>query len=234
MYKKILYLFLVSIIAVSLLSGCSSSMQGDRMPESTDSTEITADTTVDESSAENTESAEKPENTDSSEMQNENLIRKNVLYREDFDIPDCRNLGYTNMIDFYNDYPDGKSGGTFANAGLMVHYPGDLDADLSDADSLSFTTYRGIGLGSGLDEVFDAYGTVTVSPPNEWETGISSAEHTLKSSVIYSGQIKSGAYVTLRFYFDQNDTVMFISYDAIYARYASGTQYPEAFEIVND
>lgn len=231
MYKKILNLFLLLTLVVSLLTGCGSATPDNRMPKSPDSAEITTDTAVSEPSAEITE---KPENCDNTVVQNENLIMKNILYREDFDIPDCRNLGYTNMIDFYNDYPDGKSGGTFANAGVMVHYPGDLDKDLSDADSLAFLTYRGIGLGSSLNDVLDAYGIVTVSPPNEWETGICSAEHTLKSSVTYLGQIESGAYVTLRFYFDQNDTVMFISYDAIYAKYATGTQYPDAFEIVND
>ncbi len=114
----------------------------------------------------------------------------------------------------------------------MVHYRDDMDKDMSVDESIAFKTYRGIGLGSGLDEVFDAYGTVTLAPPNEWEVGISGAGHTLKQSAIYLGQIESGAYVTIHFYFDQNDTVMFLSYDAIYSQYASEVNHPNTYKIV--
>lgn len=70
--------------------------------------------------------------------------KQNVLYRADFDIPDVHGTGYTNLIDYYNAFPNGKGGGTFANAGLMIHYREDLDKDMSLADSLAFRTYRGI------------------------------------------------------------------------------------------
>ncbi|MBE6036393.1 MAG: hypothetical protein E7223_02075 [Clostridiales bacterium] len=146
--------------------------------------------------------------------------KQNVLYRADFEIPDVHSTGYTNLIDFYNAFPDGTSGGTFANAGLMVHYRQDMDHDLSQADSLAFRTYRGIGLGSTQKEVFDAYGTKTPEPPFPEIMGIGDAQHTVTSFVEYQARITSGACVALRFYFDQNDTVMHIDYHAVYRKYA--------------
>ena len=161
------------------------------------------------------------ENDEFAETEDENPFERDVLYREDFEIPDCRGLGYTNLVDFYNDYPNGKPGGTFGNAGLLVHYRDDIDMDMSVEESLSFKTYRGIGLGSTLEEVFDVYGTEQIRPPFEEAMGLSNEEHVLTSFVDYSGRIESGALAGIRFYFDQNNTVMYIDYAATYAQYAS-------------
>jgi len=112
-----------------------------------------------------------------------NSYEQGVLYRDDFEIPDYRGLGYTNMVDFYNDYPNGKPGGTFGNAGLLVHYRDDIDMDMSVEESLSFRTCRGIGLGNTRDEVFEAYGTAEIRPPFEEAMGLSDEEHMLTSFV---------------------------------------------------
>jgi hypothetical protein len=155
-----------------------------------------------------------------------------VLCRADFDIPDVHGTGYTNLIDYYNDYPDGKTGGTFANASLMVHYREDMDKDLSLADSLAFRTYRGVGLGTGREDVFAAYGEGVTEPPFPEVMGIGDAQHTVSYFVDYRAKIQSGACVGIRFYFDQNDTVMFIDYGAVYLQYAgnvsSASLYPLA------
>ena len=170
-------------------------------------------------------------NVSNSESQKETLFEKYVFYREDFEIPDIYNTGYTNMIDFYNDYPNGKVAGTEGNLCLGVYYK--YDVDLSFEESLAFKTYRGIGLGSSLDEVFDAYGTVAFEPPHDGCIGLSDEEHTLKYFVCYWAEIESGAYMDIRFYFDQNDTVMSIDYSAVYEKYASKIN-ADTFEIVND
>ena len=169
-----------------------------------------------------------------SDPQDEKPYEKYVFYREDFEIPDCHNLGYTNLIDFYNDYPNGKSAGTYGNAGIMVHYREDMDMDLPLEESLAFKTYRGIGLGSSLDEVFDAYGSVDIEQPFEELAGMSNEEHTLQYFVVYWAKIESGAAVEMRFYFDQNDKVMEITMGAVYETYAANVSGDNVFEIVND
>ena len=68
----------------------------------------TEDTTLlaskDTESAEDLANDEDSANTDHSELQNAPLFEPNVLYEADFELPDCRGLGYTNLVDFYNDY----------------------------------------------------------------------------------------------------------------------------------
>lgn len=228
MYKKILCIFILSVVAVFSLSACGSAEQKTEtieevvVSEVSDENTETADIEIEESvSIENTETAE--EVTEKiQEAEKVNLFEQDVLYRADFEIPDCRGLGYTNMVDFYNEYPNGKPGGTFGNAGLLVHYREDIDMDMSREDSLVFRTYRGIGLGSTLEEVFDVYGTEQIRPPFEEAMGLSNEEHVLTSFVDYNGRIESGALAGIRFYFDQNNTVMYIDYGAVYAQYASG------------
>lgn len=161
------------------------------------------------------------ETVDNSEAENSPLYEQNVLYKKDFEISDYRSTGYTNLVDFCNDHPNGKKGGTFANARVMVHYRQDMDKDMSLQESLSFKTWRNIGLGSTLDDVFDAYGSVNVEPPFPEISGTSDPQHTLTYYVEYLGKIASGALVSLRFYFDQNDTVMLIDYGTVNAQYAS-------------
>lgn len=251
MRRKTIFRLAFLVIAVGLLAGCSAaavdpapamgaSVAADSQPmvSSQSASEVPAPVSSEPARAESgaaagstADSVPAAESTADSAAafagaQSASPYKAGFLYRADFTIPDSRGLGYTNTIDYYNAYPDGQSGGTFANAGLVVHYPGDLDSDLSDADSLAYRTCRGIGLGSTRDEVFAAYGEVELYPPQEWEAGISTPEHTLAGSVMYLGRIDSGAYVTLRFYFDQNDTVMYLSYDAIYAQYAAEVKEP--------
>jgi len=239
MHKKIWYILILSALAVFILSACNSHTPDHKSAETLPANEPSVDHTVIMQPAEKTEVQEDTENrneaesvedlendegsvnTDHSELQNTPLFEPNVLYEADFEIPDCRGLGYTNLVDFYNDYPNGKPGGTFGNAGLMVHYRDDLDKDLSLEESISFRTYRGIGLGYTLDEVFDAYGTAEIKPPFPEVMGMGDTEHTITCFVDYTGKIESGAFLDIRFYFDQNDTVMFIDFGAIYAQYAS-------------
>ncbi len=189
-----------------------------------------------DSNSENTvskqqESESKTETGSQSNQQSQTKPHKqNVLCRADFDVPDVHGTGYTNLIDYYNAFPNGKGGGTFANAGLMIHYREDLDKDMSLTDSLAFRTYRGIGLGSGKNEVFTAYGTGAIQAPFPEIMGISDAQHIVSSFVEYRARIASGACVGIRFYFDQNDTVMWLEYSAVYLKYAGNisdsTLYP--------
>ena len=247
MHKKIWYILILSALAVFILSACNSPASEDKSMEASAAGEVAVDDTVvvqpaekpevqedtenskDAESAEDLANDEDSANTDHSELQDAPLFEPNVLYEADFELPDCRGLGYTNLVDFYNDYPNGRPGGTFGNAGLMVHYRDDLDKDLSLEESLSFRTYRGIGLGYTLDEVFDAYGTAEIKPPFPEVMGMGDTEHTITCFVDYTGKIESGAFLDIRFYFDQNDTVMFIDYGAIYAQYASS---PDVNDVV--
>ncbi len=226
MYNRSLSLWLASALVLCLLSGCSTVSSTHQMPESENSneasfnqTEVIENTDVQEE----TNSANESETVYNSEAEKSTLFEQNVLYKKDFEISDYRGTGYTNLVDFYNDYPNGKKGGTFANAGVMVHYRQDMDKDMSLQESLDFKTWRSIGLGSTLDEVFDAYGTVNVEPPFPEISGISDSQHTLMYYVDYLGKTAGGALVSIRFYFDQNDTVMMIDYGAVYAQYASNT-----------
>ena len=146
MRKKFLYAFLISVLAVFALSACSSSAPENNVTEPSVSEEISADSTAEMETAEDTETEEKieiavdeeneKEDAEISESENEKPFEQDVLYRADFEIPDCRGLGYTNLVDFYNDYPNGKPGGTFGNAGLLVHYRDDIDMDMTVEESL--------------------------------------------------------------------------------------------------
>lgn len=46
-------------------------------------------------------------NVTASNSQNEKPFEPYVFYREDYEIPDVFNTGYTNMIDYYNASPNG-------------------------------------------------------------------------------------------------------------------------------
>ena len=234
MYKKICCLLLVTTMVVGLLSGCGTTQTSDNNPPSSIET---TDNETNDSSSEASVSSDITENSseatpDSTPAPQTALYKQNVLYRADFDIPDVHSTGYTNMIDYYNAYPDGKAGGTFANAGLMVHYRTDMDHDLSQADSLAFRTYRGIGLGSAKADVFSAYGEAFVEPPFPEVMGMGDAQHSVTSFVDYRAKISSGACVGIRFYFDQNDTVMFIDYSAVYLKYAGNINNSSLYPLV--
>ena len=253
MKKTICALFFVLVFAVGLFSGCTPPVEsaGDGpqsaavQTEEADAAASAAGTESDTADSEDSNTEDNPESdtvatepasgaaADAADPQPQAApYAPLVLCRADFDIPDVHGTGYTKLIDYYNDYPDGKTGGTFANASLMVHYREDMDKDLSLADSLAFRTYRGVGLGTGREDVFAAYGEGVTEPPFPEVMGIGDAQHTVSYFVDYRAKIQSGACVGIRFYFDQNDTVMFIDYGAVYLQYAgnvsSASLYPLA------
>ena len=228
--KKFLALILSAIICMAL-AACGGQTETDNNADYTDNSQQQTENTSDSNSV-NIIQQDDENNTETTHPQPE-PYKQNVLYRADFDVPDVHGTGYGNLIDYYNAYPDGKDGGTFANAGLMVHYRTDMDHDLSQADSLAFRTYRGIGLGSTKAEVFAAYGETVTEPPFPEVMGIGDARHTVSSFVDYRARITSGACVGIRFYLDQNDTVMYIDYGAVYLKYAGNISDSSLFPLAD-
>lgn len=234
--KKIFALIISAIMCLSFVA-CTTETGNDNSTDSQNTinqqqTDSTAQNTDDSNSSSGMQETENS-TTDSPSVPQSEPYKQNVLYRADFDVPDMHGTGYGNLIDYYNAYPDGKDGGTFANAGLMVHYRTDMDHDLSLSDSLAFRTYRGIGLGSSKAEVFAAYGESTIEPPFPEVMGIGDARHTVSSFVDYRARIASGACVGIRFYFDQNDTVMYIDYGAVYLKYAGNVSDSTLFPLAD-
>jgi hypothetical protein len=169
--KKIISLVMVSVLCLAFVA-CTgeSNTDSDANIQNTSSsaqTEISGSNSDDTAESNSSSSIQEAESgtTDSPSVPHTTPYKQNVLYKADFDIPDVHGTGYTNIIDYYNAYPDGKSGGTLANASLVVHYRTDMDHDLSQADSLAFRTYRGIGLGSTKADVFSVYGETVTEPP---------------------------------------------------------------------
>ena len=62
--------------------------------------------------------------------------------------------------------------------------------------------------------------------------GMGDAQHSVTSFVDYRAKISSGACVGIRFYFDQNDTVMFIDYSAVYLKYAGNINNSSLYPLV--
>lgn len=165
--------------------------------------------------------------------QDQQSFEQNVLYRADFEVPDVFGTGYTNLIDYYNDYPNGKGGGTAGNLGIAIYYKG-FESVISAEDALAFKTYRGIGLGSSVEDVYAAYGEGWVDPPHEGLAGLNDDAHTVEYFIFYPGKVASGAVVDIRFYIDQNDTVMGIDIVAIYKEFVTENTEQYLFEIVDD
>lgn len=164
--------------------------------------------------------------------QNGAAFERNVLYREDFEVPDIFGTGYTNLIDYYNVYPNGNGGGSAGNLGIAAYYGG-WESFLSAEDALAFKTWRGIGLGSSAEDLFEAYGDGNIEPPHDGLAGLNDGEHTVQYFVYYWGKIGSGAIMDIRFYIDQNDAVMGLDIGAIYEENVTENADPHLYQIVN-
>lgn len=176
---------------------------------------------------------EVPENIDNGAPQEDVAYETPVLYRADFEIPDVFGTGYTNAINYYNDFPDGNDGGTAGNLGIGIYYKG-FESVISAEEALVFKTHRGIGLGSKVEEVYEAYGKGWIEPPHEGLLGLNDNEHTVEYFVFYPGRIASGAAVDIRFYIDQNDTVMGIDIGGIYEKFVTEELEKRLFEIADE